>query len=153
MRERDFGRSANLAFAGPMPHILSLIRADYEAAVYDLAFLANTSTDDGLIAADQLSDLLHITRAELAIVLGLSRDSVSKAARVRSPTTQARLRDMVEIINRVRGWAGSPQQAFAWYRSQPLPSFGDQTAEALVKEGRAEAVKRHLDRIAVGGYA
>jgi hypothetical protein len=34
-----------------------------------------------------------------------------------------------------------------------LPSFGDQTAEALVKEGRAEAVKRHLDRIAVGGYA
>jgi hypothetical protein len=34
-----------------------------------------------------------------------------------------------------------------------LPSFGDQTAEALVKEGRAEAVKRYLDRIAVGGYA
>jgi len=37
--------------------------------------------------------------------------------------------------------------------SQPLPSFGDQTAEALVKEGRSEAVKRYLDRIAVGGYA
>jgi hypothetical protein len=27
------------------------------------------------------------------------------------------------------------------------------TAEALVKEGRAEAVKRYLDRIAVGGFA
>lgn len=119
----------------------------------DVAFLTSTSADGGLIAADRLSETLHITRAELAIVLGLSRDAVSKATRARSPATQGRLRDMVEIINRVRGWAGSPQQAFAWYRSQPLPSFGDQTAEALVKEGRAEAVKRHLDRIAVGGYA
>ena len=34
-----------------------------------------------------------------------------------------------------------------------MPSFGDQTAEALVREGRAEVVKRHLDRIAVRGYA
>lgn len=44
-------------------------------------------------------------------------------------------------------------QAFAWYRAQPLPSFGDRTAEDLVKEGRAEAVRRHLARIAAGGYA
>ncbi|WP_220790214.1 antitoxin Xre/MbcA/ParS toxin-binding domain-containing protein [Gluconacetobacter takamatsuzukensis] len=40
-----------------------------------------------------------------------------------------------------------------WYRSRPVPSFGDQTAEALVREGRAEAVRRYLDRIATGGYA
>ena len=52
----------------------------------------------------------------------------------RAPATQARLRDVIEILGRVRPWAGgSPQQAFAWYRSQPLPSLGDQTAEALVK--------------------
>jgi transcriptional regulator with XRE-family HTH domain len=119
----------------------------------DTGFLAATAGDAGQVAADRLSALLHITRAELAVALGLSRDAVAKAARARSPATQARLRDMVEILNRVRGWAGSPQHAFAWYRSQPLPSFGDQTAEALVKEGRAEAVKRYLDRIAVGGYA
>ena len=119
----------------------------------DVAFLNDIWGDGDLIAADRLSELLHITRAELAVALGLSRDAVAKTARARSPATQARLRDMVEIINRVRSWAGSPQQAFAWYRSQPLPSFGDQTAEALVKEGRGEAVKRHLDRIAVGGYA
>jgi transcriptional regulator with XRE-family HTH domain len=108
---------------------------------------------DGLVAADRLSDALHITQAELAVAAGLSRDAVTKRARVGTPATQARLRDIVEILNRVKGWAGSPQQAFAWYRSQPLASFGDQTAEALVKEGRSEAVKRYLDRIAVGGYA
>jgi hypothetical protein len=45
------------------------------------------------------------------------------------------------------------QQAFAWYRSQPLPSFGDLTAEDLVKEGRAEDVKAYLNRIGAGGYA
>jgi hypothetical protein len=43
--------------------------------------------------------------------------------------------------------------AFAWYRSQPLPSFGDQTAEDLVKKGRAGVVKSYLNRIAVGSYA
>jgi transcriptional regulator with XRE-family HTH domain len=119
----------------------------------DLAFLADSSAEDGLIAADRVSAVLRITQAELAAALGLSREAVTRAARARAPGTQARLRDMVEIINRVRGWAGSPGQAFAWYRSQPLASFGDQTAEALVKEGRAEAVKGYLDRIAVGGYA
>jgi transcriptional regulator with XRE-family HTH domain len=118
-----------------------------------LAFLSQTATDTGEVAVDRLSGLLHITRSELALAAGLSRDAVSKAARARSPATQSRLRDIVEILNRVRSWAGSPQLAFAWYRSQPLPAFGDQTAEALVKEGRAEAVKRYLDRIAVGGYA
>jgi hypothetical protein len=45
------------------------------------------------------------------------------------------------------------QQAFAWYRSQPLPSFGDQTAEDLVRAGRAEHVLSYLSRIASGGYA
>lgn len=119
----------------------------------DTAFLEETSGVGGLVAVDRLSGVLHITRAELAVAVGLSRDAVAKSARARRPATQARLRDMVEILNRVRRWAGSPPQAFAWYRSQPLPAFGDQTAEALVKEGRAEAVKRYLDRIAVGGYA
>ena len=119
----------------------------------DIAFLTDTFAEDGLVGADRLSAVLNITRAELAVALGLSRDAVAKTARVRSPATQARLRDVIEIVNRVQGWAGSPGQAFAWYRSQPLPSFGDQTAEALVKQGRSEAVKRYLDRIAVGGYA
>lgn len=117
------------------------------------SFIRDTANADGMIAADRLSAILHITRAELAATLGLSRDAIGKTARVTAPATQSRLRDIVEILNRVRPWAGSPQQAFAWYRSQPLPSFGDQTAEDLVKEGRAEAVKHYLDRIAVGGYA
>jgi hypothetical protein len=68
-----------------------------------------------------------------------SRDAVSKRSRTLSRATQSRLRDTTDIINRVTDWAGSVGRAFAWFRSQPLPSFGDKTAEDLVKEGRAQA--------------
>jgi hypothetical protein len=115
--------------------------------------LADVVTDEGMIATDRLAARLHITKTELALATGLSRDAVSKRSRLRSRQTQARLRDTVEIINRVTDWAGSTGRAFAWFRSQPLPSFGDKTAEDLVKEGRAEAVKAYLARIADGGYA
>ena len=108
---------------------------------------------DGSIETGRLSDRLRVSKLELAAAAGLSRDAVSKTKRLRAPATQGRLRDMVEIIARVLPWAGSVPQAFAWYRAQPLPSFGDQTAEDLVKAGRAEAVKAYLARIAVGGYA
>ena len=108
---------------------------------------------DGTVETTRLSETLRVTKTELAAAAGLSRDAVSKSARLNAPSTQSRLRDMIEIINRVLPWAGSVPQAFAWYRAQPLPSFGDQTAEDLVKEGRAEAVKAYLSRIAVGSYA
>jgi hypothetical protein len=116
-------------------------------------FLAEVLTDQGAVATDRLADLLRVTKAELAAATGLSRDAVSKRARVSAPATQARLRDTVEIVNRVTPWSGSVGGAFAWFRSQPLPSFGDKTAEDLVKEGRAQAVKDYLSRIAEGGYA
>lgn len=116
-------------------------------------FLEEVMTREGLVATERLVERLRLTRGELASAFGLSRDAVSRSARQRNRATQARLRDVVEIINRVQGWAGSVPQAFAWYRSQPLPSFGDKTAEDLVKEGRAEEVKRYLSRIAEGGYA
>lgn len=108
---------------------------------------------DGMVETGLLSAKLKISKLELAAAAGLSRDAVSKTARLNAPATQSRLRDIVEIINRALPWAGSVPQAFAWYRAQPLPSFGDRTAEDLVKEGRAEAVKAYLARIAIGGFA
>lgn len=116
------------------------------------AFLSEVSGEKG-VSADRLSAALHITKSELALAAGLSRDAVSKAARSNSVTTQARLREMSEIINRVIPWAGSELAAYAWYRSQPLPSFGDATAEELVRQGHGEKVRAYLGRIAAGGFA
>lgn len=116
-------------------------------------FLHQVISDEGFVAANALAKVLHITQHDLADVTGLSRDAVSKSMRCKSRSTQARLRDTVEIINRVSEWSGGVGRAFAWFRSQPLPSFGDKTAEDLVKEGHAGAVKAYLARIAEGGYA
>jgi hypothetical protein len=66
---------------------------------------------------------------------------------------QDRRREMFEIISRVTEWAGGKEQAMIWYRTQPLPAFGDRTAEALVKEGEAAAIREYLDHMAVGGFA
>jgi len=119
----------------------------------DAGFIASVvETGDG-ISPDRLSTRLHITKAELASALGLSRDAVSRVARHRSVATQKRLRDMTEIIDCAIPWSGSERAAYAWYRSQTLPSFGDATAEQLVREGQGEAVKTYLGRIAAGGFA
>jgi hypothetical protein len=110
-------------------------------------------TPDGLVSPKAVTDLLAVTQPQLAEAAGLSRDAVSKQARIRSPATQRRLRDMVEIVARVAPWAGGTQQALAWYRATPIPALGDQTAEAMVKAGHAAAVRTYLDGIAAGGYA
>ena len=117
-----------------------------------LAFLSEVTGKDG-VSVDRLSAALHITKSELAVTAGLSRDAVSKAARSTSVTTQSRLREMSEIINRAIPWAGSELSAYAWYRSQSLPSFGDATAEELVRQGKGERVRAYLGRIAAGGFA
>lgn len=129
------------------PELRQLVR---QAA--SVAFLSEVSGEKG-VSVDRLSAALHITKSELALAAGLSRDAVSKAARSNSVVTQARLREMSEIINRVIPWAGSELAAYAWYRSQPLPSFGDATAEELVRQGLGEKVRAYLGRIAAGGFA
>ncbi|MBP2148425.1 DUF2384 domain-containing protein [Xanthobacter flavus] len=118
----------------------------------ELQFLAKV-TLGGDVEPSRLSSQLGTTLTALAPTLGLSRDSVSKQARIYSIVTQRRLREFVDIIVRTTPWAGSPIQAFAWYRGQSLPSFGDLTAEELVKMGRADEVKDYLGRIALGGFA
>ncbi len=115
-------------------------------------FLAKGYGRDGMIAVDELVKQLHVNKTELAAAAGLPRDAVSKKSRLGSLRTQRRLGEIVEIINRVIPWTGTVQAAFAWYRSQPLPSFGGLTAEDLVKAGRGEAVRAYLSRVAVGGY-
>jgi hypothetical protein len=59
----------------------------------------------------------------------------------------------VEIILRVVDWAGSLERAWAWYRTQPIPGFGNLTADESVKQGRTDAIRTYLDRIGVGGFA
>lgn len=103
--------------------------------------------------ADDMVERLGINKRELALTAGLAPATLQRRARADAPATRMRLAEMAEIIDRVATWAGGPQQAFAWYRAQPIAAFGDRTAESLVKDGKAAAVRDYLDHLALGGFA
>jgi hypothetical protein len=116
-------------------------------------FVATLLDSAGVIEAERVAEAFKLTKFQLADILGLSRETLYKSSRANAPKTQARLRDMLEIISFVEDWCGGKLQAMAWYRAQPIPEFGGRTAESLVKAGHASAVRVHLDRIALGGFA
>ena len=74
-----------------------------------------------------IAGALRTTKAEIADTLGLSRDALSRTARINAVKTQTRLREMVEI--------------------------GGMTADELVREGNAAYVHAYLDHVMAGGYA
>jgi DNA-binding XRE family transcriptional regulator len=107
----------------------------------------------GKIAIDQVAEGFGMSKGQLAETAGIARETLYRLERSRTAKIQGRLREMLEIISRVTDWAGGKEQAMAWYRAQPLPAFGGRTAEALVKEGKASAVRDYLDHMALGGFA
>jgi hypothetical protein len=97
---------------------------------------------------------LGVSRAQLLETAGVKSRVKSAAARTKlDEAAQARVREMLEIVSRISKWAGGTEQAFAWYRAEPIPAFGSRTAESLVKEGKAAAVRDYLDHVAMGGFA
>lgn len=109
--------------------------------------------DGGLFAPRKIAAALCTTSEDVARAAGLGRDAVQRRDRVRSGKTQRRLREMVEIINKVEPRFGSALMAYAWYRSEPLPGFSGQTAMRLVKLGRAGDVLDYIDAVDAGVHA
>lgn len=109
--------------------------------------------ENGQFAPGRIAAALHTTRDEVARTLGLGRDAVSRRDRIASVRTQKRLREMVEILNRVEPRFGSVLMAYAWYRSEPLAGFGGMTAMQLVRNGRADEVMEYIDAVDAGQHA
>ena len=110
-------------------------------------------SDDGFFAPRKIAEALRTTSEEVARTAGLGKDAVQRKDRVRSDKTQRRLREMVEIVNKVEPRLGSALMAYAWYRSEPLPGFSGQTAMQLVRRGRAEEVLDYIDAVDAGIHA
>lgn len=115
--------------------------------------LASLLDERGAVKVDEVAAAFAMTKGQLADTAGLAREVLQKASRREGPKAQTRVREMLEIIHLVQGWAGGPAQAMAWYRAEPIPAFGGRTAEALVKSGQATAVRDYVDHLATGGYA
>ncbi len=110
-------------------------------------------TDAGLVDVTRVAEAFRMSKGQLAETAGLGLASVTKSDRRTAPKAQTRVTEVLEIISRVRDWAGGEAQAMAWYRSQPIPALDGRTPEALVKAGRAHAVREYLDHFALGGFA
>jgi len=109
--------------------------------------------DEGLFAPKKIADAFRTTSEEIARTAGLGKDAVQRKDRVGSDRTQRRLREMVEVVNKVEPRFGSALMAYAWYRSEPLPGFSGRTAMQLVREGRADDVLDFIDAVDAGVYA
>ncbi|HRO12751.1 MAG TPA: DUF2384 domain-containing protein [Amaricoccus sp.] len=109
--------------------------------------------EGGLFAPARIAEVLRTTKDEVARTVGLGRDALIRADRVQSPKTQKRLREMVEILNRVEPRFGSALIAYAWYRSEPLAGFAGLTPMQLVRDGRAADVMDYIDAVDAGVHA
>ena len=107
----------------------------------------------GNVAVDRVIKSFGFSKAQLAETAGLSVETLYRPDRKAAPKTQARLKEMLEIVSRVADWAGGKDQAMAWYRAEPIAAFGGRTAESLVKDGKATAVRDYLDHVALGGFS
>ena len=116
-------------------------------------FVASFMDQRGVVDIGRVADVFRMSKGQLAQTAGLGLASVSNADRRGAPRSQMRVTEMLEVISRVRSWAGGEAQAMAWYRSQPIPALDGRTPESLVKAGRAHAVREYLDHLALGGFA
>jgi len=111
-------------------------------------YVSDQHYSPGLIATG-----LRTTKGEIAETLGLRRDAFSRATRVQAVETQTRLREMLEILKRVEPQVGSFLAAYAWFRTEPLPGFGNRTPDRLVRDGETAKLRAYLDRLEAGGFA
>ncbi|MGE0280406.1 MAG: MbcA/ParS/Xre antitoxin family protein [Rhizobiaceae bacterium] len=109
--------------------------------------------ESGLFAPRKIADAFRTTSEEVARTAGLGRDAIQRKDRIRSDKTQRRLREMIEVVNKVEPRFGSALIAYAWYRSEPLPGFSGQTAMQLVRGGRADEVLDYIDAVDAGVHA
>jgi AraC-like DNA-binding protein len=68
---------------------------------------------DGVLSVDLVADQFGLSKGQLAETVGVNREALYKTSRAAAPKTQNRIREMVEIIERIKEWAGGKDQAMA----------------------------------------
>jgi hypothetical protein len=64
-----------------------------------------------------------------------------------------RLQDVLTILTRLESFVDDKASVINLYREHKLTGFKNKTAEQLVRDGFAEAVNKHIDRMLAGGFA
>jgi Protein of unknown function (DUF2384). len=117
-----------------------------------MSFLTECMRDDridlGLVAAK-----LGTSEEDIAKAAGLDRDALAPSEDAGRASTQRRLHEMLEILDRVVPRFGTRSDAYAWYRAEQLPGFSGSTPMQLVLQGRAAEVIDYIDAVDAGVYS
>jgi hypothetical protein len=133
--------------------VMTVRKSSHARAAATTTFVGTYLDRKGSVVIERVAASFGLSKQQLARTVGLRSETLYREKRATAQKTQARMREMLEIVGRVSAWAGGKDQAMAWYRAEPLPAFGGRTAEFLVKDGKAEAVRDYLDHVALGGFA
>ena len=114
--------------------------------------IANVA-ERGQFEPRKIAAALRTSSEEIAMTVGLGKDALQRRTRISSDKTQRRLRELVEVLNKVEPRFGSELMAYAWYRSEPQPGFDGRTAMQLVQEGKAQQVLEYIDAVDAGVFA
>lgn len=110
-------------------------------------------SEGGQFEPRKIATALRTSAEEIAMTIGLGKDALQRRTRLSSNKTQRRLRELVEILNKVEPRFGSELMAYAWYRSEPLPGFDGRTAMQLVQDGKAQQVLEYIDAVDAGVFS
>ncbi len=101
------------------------------------------------ISPDKLAKRLNMTLAELGVMVGLHRNTLSRSPA--SPEVQRKLSVVTGILQRMMSVTGADDTLAAfWFRYEHLAGFGPVTAADLVQEGNADAVLAFLQMVEDG---
>jgi uncharacterized protein (DUF2384 family) len=99
----------------------------------------------------RVSDLLGVTHAELAKLIGVARNTLTAKSGARK--VDAALSPVVRILAMASEMAGDENRAAIWFKHQPIPGWAGKTAYDLVGEGKADKVLAYLEAVRSGVYA
>jgi len=103
------------------------------------------------ISARKVAELLGVTHAELAKLLGVARNTLTAPSGARK-VDQA-LSPVVRILAMAAEMAGDQNRAVVWFKHQPIPGWAGKTAFDLVADGKADSVLAYLEAVRSGVYA
>ena len=118
-----------------------------------LAMSAATFREGGqpYLSARRVSETLGLSLADLAAMIGVARTTLTAKSGARR-VDQA-LSPLVRIIAMAAEMAGDEDRAAIWFKHQPLPGWGGNTALDLVRAGHGAKVLDYLESVRAGVYA
>ncbi|EYR82059.1 antitoxin Xre/MbcA/ParS toxin-binding domain-containing protein [Shinella sp. DD12] len=103
------------------------------------------------LSARRVSELLGVTQADLARLVGVARNTLT--ARSGARKVDQALSPVVRILAIATEMAGDESRAAIWFKHQPIPGWAGKTAYDLVGDGKADKVLAYLEAVRSGVYA